>query len=640
MTIHDAALDACVRVSRTLGSDPSLVLHGGGNTSVKSTRTDVTGESVEVVLTKGSGYDLASIVPEGFTPLRKDRVLALAELAELDDVSLVNELKQASMDASAPSASIEAILHALIPHRFVLHTHADAIVTLTNQTDGERLTAETFGEDVWVLPYVKPGFALARQVAVALADVDVRALRGIVLRNHGLFTFADDADEALATHLELVRTAAAALPQIPDGVPSPDVDPLALAGLRKEISEAAGAPMVLQRRTGTAVDALLGRADLGEITQRGPLTPEHVIHTKRVPMMGTDVAAYVAGYQAYVDEHRGLVGGELTPIDPAPRVILDETLGFLTAGRTVKAANVAADIYEHTAAGILRAEAMTGFRTLLPAEAFDIEYWVLEQRKLRAKGDPPPFAGEVALVTGAASGIGRACAQALREAGAAVIALDRDAAVTEANAPDWYGIVCDVSDADAVRAAVAEGVGHFGGLDILVPAAGVFAASHPIDGFPAGPWATSLDVNVTGLLTLLGAAHPYLALAPRQGRVVLVGSKNVPAPGQGAAAYSASKAAATQLARVAALEWAPDGIRVNTVNPDAVFDTALWSPELLEQRAAKYGMSVADYKRRNLLRAEITSADVGDLVAAMCGPLFAATTGAQVPIDGGSDRIV
>lgn len=641
-TPEDQALAACVRASRELGSDPSLVLHGGGNTSVKSTRTDVTGQEVDVTLVKGSGYDLATIVPEGFTPLRTDRVLALADLEKLDDLELVNELKQASMDASAPSASIEAILHALIPHRFVLHTHADAIVTLSNQVDGERLLSETFGEDVWVLPYSKPGFALARQVAMALDDVDVRSLRGIVLRNHGLFTFADDADEALAMHLQLVRTASAALPDLPpaDNDIRDDADPLTVAELRRTLSKTAGAPMVLQRRTGTAVDALLGRPDCADITQRGPLTPEHVIHTKRVPMIGRDVEAYAADYRRYVDAHRHLTDGEITPIDPAPRVILDPDLGFLTAGRSAKAASVAADIYEHTAAGILQAEAMSGFRTLSAAEAFDIEYWVLEQRKLRAKGPGAPFTGEVALVTGAASGIGRACAVALRDSGAAVIALDRDASVIDADSANWHGIVCDIADPDAVHSAVADGVRHFGGLDILVPAAGVFAASHPIDGFPPEPWARSLDVNVTGLLTLFSAAHPYLALAPEGGRVVLIGSKNVSAPGQGAAAYSASKAAATQLARVAALEWAPDGIRVNVVDPDAVFDTALWSPELLEQRAAKYGLSVDEYKRRNLLSTEITSADVGNLVAAMCGPLFRATTGAQVPIDGGSDRIV
>lgn len=637
----DPHLAACISASQRLGADPSLVLHGGGNTSAKSTRTDVTGSEVEVLYVKGSGHDLATIGADGFAPLRLERVLALAALTELDDVTYVNELRQASLQADAPAASIEAVLHGLLPHRFVLHTHADAIVTLTNQVDGERLINDTLGADVLVLPYLKPGFGLAVQVAEALRDRDSRDLRGIVLRNHGLFTFSDTADEALQTHLDLAKRAGEALPSLPVVDDEElDVDPLEYATLRAEWSEAAGFPVVLERRRGTAADALLARADVTELATRGPLTPEHVIHTKRVPLVGRDFAAYADDYRAYVEAHRGTVAGDLIPIDPAPRVLLDRDLGLVTAGTTPKAATIAADIAEHTAAGILRAEAMSGYRTLSSAEAFEIEYWTLEQRKLAAKRSAAPFVGEVALVTGAASGIGRACAIELQKAGAAVIAIDRDPSVADADGPTWFGVAADVTDPEALREAVAAGVRRFGGLDILVPAAGVFAASHPIDGFPEAPWQKSIEVNVTGLLTLLGAAHPYLALAPRQGRVVLIGSKNVPAPGPGASAYSASKAAATQLARVAALEWATDGIRVNVVNPDAVFDTALWSPELLAQRAAKYGITVDEYKRRNLLGAEITSADVGRLVVAMSGDLFHATTGAQIPIDGGSDRIV
>ncbi|MFV0426718.1 MAG: SDR family NAD(P)-dependent oxidoreductase [Beutenbergiaceae bacterium] len=631
-------LDACVDASRTIGGDPSLVLHGGGNTSIKDTRTDVTGEQVEVLLVKGSGHDLASIGRDGFTPLRIDRVRAIGQLPELDDASLVNEMKQASMDSAAPSASIEAVLHALIPHRAVLHTHADAIVTLTNQSGADELLTQVFGTDVLALDYVKPGFSLAKQVAAAAQQHDLRQLRGIVLRNHGLFTFSDSVEEALRDHLDLVARAEAALPVVESA--GLQLAPTAeqLATLRARISAAAGRPMVLQRRSETAADHLILRHDAVQATGRGPLTPEHAMHTKFRAMVGTDVDAYVEQYQAYVARHQDSLTEPLIPIDPAPRVVLDAELGMLTAADSVRAANVIADIYEHTAHAITRADRMSGYQGLSEADTFSVEYWSLEQRKLAAKGAAKPFQGEIALVTGAASGIGRACAIALRAQGAAIIALDRDEIAT--SEPDWLGIQCDVTDAAALRAAVLAGVEHFGGLDILVPAAGVFAASHPIDGFPVQGWDTSFRVNVDGLRTLLDVAHPFLALSPRSGRVVVIGSKNVPAPGPGASAYSASKAAATQLARVAALEWAQDGIRVNVVNPDAVFDTGLWTPELLAERAAKYGVTINEYKRRNLLRTEITSADVGELVAAVAGPLFAATTGAQVPIDGGSDRII
>lgn len=637
----DAHLAACIKVSRRLGADPSLVLHGGGNTSAKSTRTDITGSELNVLYVKGSGHNLAEIGPEGFTPLRLERVLALAKLSALDDLSYVNELRQASFDADAPVASIEAVLHGVLPHRFVLHTHADAIVTLTNQVDGERLISEILGDGVLVLPYVKPGFDLAVQVVDALRDYDPRHLNGIVLLNHGLFTFSDDAEDALGMHLDLVARARETLPDLPSSPSKTKAsNPLDYAKLRAQWSQTAGFPMILHQRASAIADALIARDDVTELATRGPLTPEHVIHTKRVPLVGRDFADYADNYRSYVEAHRPGVEGNIVAIDAAPRVLLDTELGLVTAGTTPKAATIAADIAEHTAAAVLQAEAMSGYRTLSPAESFEIEYWTLEQRKLATKRTNGPFVGEVALVTGAASGIGRACGSALQEAGAVVIAVDRDPAVLEANGPTWMGVIADVTDAAALTSAVHAGVLRFGGLDILVPAAGVFAASHPLAGFPESAWKTSMDVNVTGLLTLLGVAHPFLALAQRGGRVVLIGSKNMPAPGPGAAAYSASKAAASQLARVAALEWAKDGINVNIVNPDAVFDTALWSAELLDERAAKYGMTVTEYKQRNLLGTEITSADVGRLVVAMCSDIFHATTGAQIPIDGGSDRII
>jgi len=634
-------LAACIKVSRRLGADPSLVLHGGGNTSAKSTRTDITGSELDVLYVKGSGHNLAEIGPDGFTPLRLERVLALAKLSALDDLSYVNELRQASLDADAPVASIEAVLHGVLPHRFVLHTHADAVVTLTNQVDGERLISEILGDGVLVLPYVKPGFDLAVQVVAALRDCDPRQLKGIVLLNHGLFTFSDDAEDALRMHLDLVARASETLPDLPaNSTKTEAANPLDYANLRAQWSQAAGFPMILHRRESTIADALIASEDVTELATRGPLTPEHVIHTKREPLVGRDFADYADNYRSYVEAHRTGIAGDIVAIDPAPRVLLDAKLGLVTAGTTPKAATIAADIAEHTAAAVLQAEAMSGYRTLSPAESFEIEYWTLEQRKLATKRTNGPFVGEVALVTGAASGIGRACGIALQEAGAVVIAVDRDPAVLEANGPAWMGVVADVTDAAALTSALHAGVLRFGGLDILVPSAGVFAASHPLAGFPESAWKKSLDVNVTGLLTLLGVAHPFLALAPRGGRVVLIGSKNVPAPGPGAAAYSASKAAASQLARVAALEWAKDRINVNIVNPDAVFDTALWSAELLEERAAKYGMTVAEYKRRNLLGTEITSTDVGRLVVAMCSDIFRGTTGAQISIDGGSDRII
>jgi NAD(P)-dependent dehydrogenase (short-subunit alcohol dehydrogenase family) len=396
--------------------------------------------------------------------------------------------------------------------------------------------------------------------------------------------------------------------------------------------------MVVRRTDDARIRGFVTRTDLAEVATRGPLTPDHVIRTKRIPLLGTDVAGYAKAYGGYFEEHRDRRGVPLTMLDPAPRVLLDPAYGMLTAGPRAVDARIAADIYEHTIDVVATAEAVGGYRALSAADLFDVEYWELEQAKLKRAGVRVPFTGEVALVTGAASGIGRACAEALRTNGAAVIGLDRTP--YDIDAPDYLGLTVDVTDTAAVDDALRQGVERFGGVDIVVAAAGVFPAAKPLREFDPTAWRTAMAVNADAIAYLFGAVHPLLALAPGGGRVVVVASKNVPAPGPGAAAYSASKAAVTQLARVAALEWAPDGIRVNVVHPDAVFDTGLWTEELLRDRAARYGLPVDEYKRRNLLRVEVTSRRVGELVATLCADPFGATTGAQIPVDGGNERVV
>ncbi|WP_248782356.1 bifunctional aldolase/short-chain dehydrogenase [Saccharothrix syringae] len=622
--------------SRLLGREPDLVLHGGGNTSVKTAVEDVTGRAVEVLHVKGSGWDLASIERAGFAPLRLDRLRELLTVPDLPDHRMMNELRCALLDAGAPDPSVETLLHAALPHPAVLHSHADAVITLTNLNRPR--VEEVFGDRVVVVPYVMPGFALARRCAELFARHAGERTVGVVLMNHGLFTFGEDTEQAYARHVELVDAAETFLarhrPARRPAPPLPRADHRELAALRREISSAAGHPVIVSRHTDPATAAFVARPDLADVAGRGPATPDHVIRTKRVPLVGRDVAGYAADYRRYFEEH---ARPGLTMLDPAPRVVLDPELGMLTAGRRAKDADIARDIYAHTADIIERAEALGGYRALPAGDLFDMEYWELEQAKLRLAGAPAEFTGEVALVTGAASGIGRACAEALRARGAAVVGLDL---TPTTSSTDYLGLRVDVTDAAAVEEAVARGVERFGGLDVLVASAGVFPGNTPIAELDAAAWQRTMAVNADSVATLLRVAHPLLKCAPRGGRVVVVASKNVPAPGPGAAAYSASKAAVTQLARVAALEWAGDGIRVNSVHPDAVFDTGLWTAEVLAQRAAHYGVSVDAYKRRNLLGAEVTSAAVGRLVAEMCSETFACTTGAQVPVDGGNERVV
>ena len=643
----DGPVGACVYGSRLIGSDPSLVLHGGGNTSVKATFTDITGADLEALYVKGSGWDLGSIEAPGFTPLRLSRLGELLALDTLSDPDMMRELSAAKLDPDAPAPSVESLLHAFLPHPAVQHSHADVIVTLTNLTDGKKRVREVYGDSVVIIPYVMPGFDLARAVAAAWPDAVREETIGMVLMNHGLFTLGDTTKAAYERHVDLISRAEQWLDDhAPHSLPVGDglapVEAVRLAGLRQSVSEAAGRPMVIARHADAEVARFVRRPDLGSLATRGPLTPDHVIRTKRHPLVGADVSGYVEDYRRYFAEHEHRGRTELTMLDPAPRVIVDPELGLLTVGENARAAAITADIYRHTIPVLERSEDhLGGYQALGAPDLFDCEYWDLEQVKLRRSGPPPEFSGMVAVVTGAASGIGRACAEALLARGCAVAGLDLSpGASTTFDGPSWLGLTVDVTDACAQSNALDEVVEHFGGLDVVVSAAGIFGMTTPIAELDRDRWRQVQAVNVDAVAALLSASHPFLARSPVGGRVVIVGSKNVPAPGKGAAAYSVSKAAVTQLARVAALEWAEDGIRVNVVHPDGVFDTGLWTDELLAERAGKYGLTVDEYKTRNLLSTEVTSGTVGRMVAAMCSDTFTATTGAQVPIDGGNERVV
>ncbi len=634
--------------SRLLGRDPSLVLHGGGNTSVKVCEPNIFGEPEDILYVKGSGWDLETIEAAGFSPCRLPHLLRLAELPQLSDLQMAKELKVCLTNPSAPMPSVEAILHALLPGKFVDHTHADALIAVTNTPDGEKRVAEIYGNRVVVIPYVMPGFKLARLCAELYPRHAHAGTIGLVLMNHGLFTFGDTAKLAYERMIELATLAENYLAnhralELPVSKGAPAAAPLRakLATLRRELSAAMGAPAILATHTDAPAFDFVQRADLAVISQQGPATPDHVIRTKRLPLVGRDLKAYRAAYTDYFTALAVKSGQKLTMLDPAPRVILDPELGLCTAGRTAKDAAIASDIYHHTMEIIQRATALGGWQALPAADIFDVEYWDLEQAKLRNAGKPAMFAGEIALVTGAASGIGKACVDSLLKRGAAVVGLDINPAITTLyTRPDFRGIVCDLTEEAGISAALEEAVRAFGGLDMLVLNAGIFPPGASIAEMGADLWRKVMTVNLDANFLMMREAYPLLKLAPNGGRVVVIGSKNVPAPGPGAAAYSASKAAVNQLARVAALEWGKDRIRINSLHPNMVFDTAIWTPAILESRAKHYGLTVEQYKTNNVLKTEVTSRDVAELAAEMCGPLFAKTTAAQVPVDGGNDRVI
>ena len=643
-----------VYTSQLLGRDPSLVLHGGGNTSVKLRQQDVLGETQDLLYVKGSGWDLATIREAGFAPVQLQHLLKLATLESLSDPQMISELATHVMRAGAPAPSVETILHAILPYPYVDHTHADVLLAVTNTADGARRIREIYGDDVVLIPYVMPGFDLARVCAREFPRQAHARTLGMVLLNHGIFSFGSSARESYERMIMLVERAEGYLRgqrawhQPAAGATSPTslaqlpaASRLEIAQLRRDISACAGFAVIFATHQDAKFLAFAQRQDLAQVSQQGPATPDHVIRTKRVPMLGRDVGAYAAAYRDYFARQAAAASEPKLMLDPAPRVVLDATLGIGCVGRSAREANIVRDLYEHTIDVILAATALGGYRALSEKDIFDMEYWDLEQAKLKQAGAPPVFAGEVALVTGAASGIGKACVESLLARGAAVVALDVNQDITGVfRRPDVLGLHCDITSPEQVARALDRAVAAFGGLDLLVLNAGIFPGGERVAALDDDAWRRVMHVNVDANLTLLRETHPLLKLAVRGGRVVIIGSKNVPAPGPGAAAYSASKAALTQLARVVALEWGADGIRVNTLHPNAVFDTALWSDEVLAQRARQYGLSIAEYRCNNVLKVEVYSRDVAELAAAMCGSLFDKTTGAQLPVDGGNERVI
>ena len=647
----DGVLGQRVYTSRLLGRDHALVLHGGGNTSVKIRERNLFGEEEDILYVKGSGWDLETIEAQGFSPVRLGPVLRLATLRRLADQEMVQELRVALRSPSAPTPSVETILHAVLPYRFVDHTHADALLAITNTRDGADRVRKIYGNSVVVVPYVMPGFDLAKVVAEQFPMESNPKTVGLVLLNHGFFSFGESARESYERMIDLVSHAEAYLEsrgawrvEQTETAASPPrhVDRQQLVTLRRQVSDVAGFPLIMAAHRGQKEMAFAQRQDLDQIAMQGPATPDHVIRTKRVPHLGRDISTYKTEYERYFSEHAKNSKQPLKMLDPAPRVILDPELGVLTLGRSAQDAAIAADVYDHTIDIVQRAAALGGYAALPASDIFAVEYWDLEQAKLKRSGNPPMFTGEIVLITGAASGIGKASAEAFLRRGAAVVGLDINPAIRDAfgERPDFLGVQCDVSQTQAIDEALDRATQAFGGLDMLVLNAGIFPSSKRVENLPLQEWRQVMSINLDANLALLSAAYPLLKCAPRSGRVVVIGSKNVPAPGPGAAAYSASKAALNQLARVAALEWGGDGIRINIIHPNAVFDTGIWTEEVLQSRAKSYGLSVEQYRRNNVLGVEVTSRDVAELAAEMCGPLFAKTTAAQVPVDGGNERVI
>ena len=642
---YTSPLEMRAYTSRLLGQSEDLVLHGGGNTSVKATTKDIFGDDVEVLYVKGSGHDLKTIRENGFSPTRLDVLKRLAALPELSDIDMMRELKMSQLDPAAPAPSVEALLHAIIPFRYVDHTHADSVVAISNTPNGPDLIREVYGDKVLVLDYEMPGFILSKQVHQATQDLDWASCEAIILLHHGVFTFDDDAQKSYEKMIDIVSKAEGFLKaqgawdcSLGFDVDAVQCDAIDIASMREAICKQKNGPLV-----GRFSADKLSTVESLEIAERGPVTPDHVLHCKRIAMISTgnhqeDVTKYAAEYKAYFDRNQE---GGLTCLDQAPRWALWANKGRFVFGPNGKRLRVISDLIDHTSKCIQWGEYLGGWKALSEKEIFDLEYWELEQAKLKRKKATGPLEGQVALVSGAASGIGLATVEELLSQGACVVGADISHTITElfSGNPSYLGIQCDLTDSAAVKSLLDTTVRHFGGLDILVSNAGVFPPSANIEDLSDDGWRRSMAVNLDSHFYLLRESIPFLKLGWNPA-VVFVGSKNIRAPGPGAAAYSVAKAGLQQLARVATMELAPSEIRVNSVHPDAVFDTGVWTDDILIARAAKYNMSVDAYKKRNLLKASITSKDVARTIFLLVGKDMQATTGGHVSIDGGNTRTV
>ena len=644
--LNNDPLKLRVYTSRLLGKEEDLVLHGGGNTSVKIKKTNIFGEEEDILYVKGSGWDLATIEAPGFAPVRLDALLKLAELDQLSDLEMVRNQRMAMIDPSAPNPSVEAILHALIPYRFVDHSHADAVVTISNTPNGRERIEELYGKNMLIVPYVMPGFILAKEIYNMTRGLDWDTIDGMILMNHGVFTFHEDARQSYERMIDIVSQAEDYLARegagLVAGQATRPINTLQLASLRRAVSEVWGKPVLARQDDSPATVAFSNLPDIAEIANRGPLTPDHIIRTKRTPLIlaADDHSAalrdFQAAYSSYFDEYNK---GE-TKLDQAPRWAIWPGCGAVSFGPAVKNLKIIEDISRHTAKAIYQAEQLGGWKALPLDDLFEMEYWSLEQAKLKRAKTAPSMQGRVAIVTGAAGGIGKACAERLVQEGASVAVIDINPDITSIFPQrEVLGIQCDVTDTSALEEAVKRTIAHFGGLDMLVANAGIFPKSATIAEMDRDVWQKSLDINVTSHQRMMQICVPYLELG-FDPAIVIIGSKNVPAPGPGASAYSVAKAGLTQLGRIAAMELGGKGIRVNMIHPNAVYDTGIWTDEVLQLRAKHYGLTVEEYKTNNVLRVEVSSKDVAELAALMLGRAFSKITGAQVPIDGGNNRVI
>ncbi|WP_420409884.1 bifunctional aldolase/short-chain dehydrogenase [Hoeflea sp.] len=661
----DQALALRVYSSRLIGADPDLVMHGGGNTSVKVEREDLFGSPQRVLHVKGSGWDLDTLEAPGLPGVRLDPLLEMRKLGALSDEDMVNMQRSNLLDSGAPNPSVETLLHAFLPHKFIDHTHATAFLALANLPDAEAAIAEIFGDRLAVVPYIMPGFALAKKAAeVFEANPEVE---GLVLLKHGHFTFAETARESydrVIEHTNLVEdwlakrsggrrfeTTVKRKRVIADSETASKILPV----LRGAIDRVRGAhhgmaskPVVMDVRTGPEIDAFLSRKDLDELAVRGVASPDHVIRTKGQRLVltrkdigageeriGEKVDAFADAYRALFERQNARVGGTKVLLEPHPCVAWIEGLGIVGIGKDASAASAASDISEQTVEVMSQGEAAGGFHPIGEDDLFDMEYWSLEQAKL-AKAADKPFGGRIVAVTGGAGAIGLATARAFAREGAAVALIDFDREACEKAAASIGGnclaVVADLTAKGAADTAIRSVIERFGGLDLLVSNAGAALQGNLLD-LDEEKLRSSFELNFFSHLAMARAATRVFRLQGHGGQMLFNVSKQAVNPGKGFGAYGLPKAATFFLVRQLALELGGEGIRVNGVNADRI-RSGLLTDDFISSRAQARGVSTSDYMAGNLLKAEVEAHHVADAFVALAKS--ERTTAHVITVDGGN----
>jgi rhamnulose-1-phosphate aldolase/alcohol dehydrogenase len=664
--VPDDPLGQVLLASHLLGSDRAVANYGGGNTSAKGTTTDHVERTVDAMWVKGSGSDLATMQAKDFTPLRLAEVLPLLERDEMADEDMVAHLARCQIDPGAPRSSIETLLHAFVPAAHVHHTHPDGINVLAGTDHGEQLLAECFGDEAAWIPYIRPGFTLAKQVGLAVrGNPDLRL---VVLAKHGLVVWGDSAEGAYKRTIEVINRAVEFVNARTEGqerfdgaLASPGID---RQGLLLEILPALRGAVSSERQkvlitdTSPRVVEFVSSRAAPALTNIGAACPDHLVHTKRVPMWvpfdpsGENgetlrarvrelAARYRDDYRAYFDEHADT---KTAPADPDARVVLIQHVGLVGVAPAVKNASLSRDLYHRAIEVMAGAHALGGFTSLTPAESFAVEYWPLERYKLSLTPSPGELQGKVALVTGAAGGIGRAIVDALSAAGACVVAFDIDGDGAEDAVRDLgdsgVPVSGDVTSETDVHEAFTAAIDAFGGLDIVVSNAGI-ASSAPIEETTLAEWNRNQSILATGYFLVAREAFRVLRGQGTGGSVVFIASKNALVAGRNASAYSSAKAAELHLARCLAEEGGGDGIRVNTVNPDAVLQgSRIWGSSWREERAAAYGIDPDQleehYRQRTTLGVNVSPEDVAVSVLHFASDQRSGkSTGNMLNVDGG-----